>query len=310
MKKVLFALFAVAAMVSCSNNEVIELNREQIAFGDTFVDNATKADYSTGKVVEGFKVYGTVTANSNTMQVFNGADVTRDGKADGVAWNCTTTQYWLPSATYNFAAIVDGEAATQNNGLPATINHAVADGADLLYTTATVTVTTDGTATPISGVNGNKVVAFNFTHLLSKLQFTIVNTTDQTYKVTSIKVENVAKNGVYSVADGGTWAAGDAGEVELYFGTADVPAESAGVVASKTHQILPLEQTLNVTITYDIMNGEKKLGEMTKSGSITETFAKNTVYNVTATLSGTAISFSLGTIDEWNTPAVEVTPTL
>ena len=308
MKKVLFALFAVAAMVSCSNNEVIELNREQIAFGDTFVDNATKADYSTGKVVEGFKVYGTVTANSNTMQVFNGADVTRDGKADGVAWNCTTTQYWLPIATYNFAAIVDGEAATQNNGLPATINHAVADGADLLY--ATATVTTDDTATPNSGVNGNKVVAFNFTHLLSKLQFTIANATNQTYKVTSIKVENVTENGVYSVADGGTWAAGDAGEVDLYFGTADVPAESAGVVATKTHQILPLEQTLNVTITYAIMNGEDELGTMTKSGSITEEFAQNTVYNVTATLSGTAISFSLGTIDEWNTPIVEVTPTL
>ena len=309
MKKVLFALFAVAAMVSCSNNEVIELNREQIAFGDTFVDNATKADYSTGKVVEGFKVYGTVTANSNTMQVFNGADVTRDGKADGEAWNCTTTQYWLPSAAYSFAAIVDGEAATQNNGLPKTINHAVADGADLLYTTATVTVTTNDTATPITGVNGNKVVAFNFTHLLSKLQFTIANATNQTYKVKSILVENVAQNGVYSV-DGGTWAAGDAGEVELNFGTADVPAASAGVVASNTHQILPLEQTLNVTITYAIMNGEDELGTMTKSGSITETFAKNTVYNVTATLSGTAISFSLGTIDEWNTPIVEVTPTL
>ena len=309
MKKVLFALFAVAAMVSCSNNEVIELNREQIAFGDTFVDNATKADYSTGKVVEGFKVYGTVTANANTMQVFNGADVTRDGKADGVAWNCTTTQYWLPSAAYSFAAIVDGEAATQNNGLPATINHAVADGADLLYTTATVTVTTDGTATPTTGVNGNKVVAFNFTHLLSKLQFTIANTTNQTYKVKSILVENVTENGVYRVV-GGTWEAGDAGEVELDFGTADVPAESAGVVASKTHQILPLEQTLNVTITYAIMNGEDELGTMTKSGSITEEFAQNTVYNVTATLSGTAISFSLGTIDEWNTPAVEVTPTL
>ena len=58
------------------------------------------------------------------------------------------------------------------------------------------------------------------------------------------------------------------------------------------------------------MNGEDELGTMTKSGSITETFAKNTVYNVTATLSGTAISFSLGTIDEWNTPIVEVTPTL
>ena len=276
MKKVLFALFAVAAMVSCSNNEVIELNREQIAFGDTFVDNATKADYSTDKVVEGFKVYGTVTANANTMQVFNGADVTRDGKADGEAWNCTTTQYWLPSAAYSFAAIVDGEAATQNNGLPATINHAVADGADLLY--ATATVTTDDTATPNSGVNGNKVVAFNFTHLLSKLQFTIANTTNQTYKVKSILVENVTENGVYRVV-GGTWEAGDAGEVELDFGTADVPAESAGVVASKTHQILPLEQTLNVTITYAIMNGEDELGTMTKSGSITEEFAKNTVYS-------------------------------
>lgn len=297
MKKTIFALLAVAAMVGCSKEEVIELNREQIGFGEVFVDNATRADYSSGKTVEAFKVYGTITALGNTSQIFNGANVTRDGKADGVAWDCDgTAQYWMPNAMYNFAAIVDGEAVATTT-LPATINHTVADGAnnkDLLY--ATATVTTNATATP-AGVNGNGVVAFDFSHLLSKLQFNIVNATNQKYQVTEIKVTGVAKEGVYTVSTG-TWAQSGATTTELTFGTATV-AGGATVAASEARQILPVAQTLNVTITYDVMSGGSVVGTLTKTGTITQTFAKNTVYAVTATLTGSAIDFSLGTVGGW-----------
>lgn len=305
MKKMFFALVAVLGMVSCSNDEVLEVNREQIAFGEVFVDNATRADYSSGKIVEGFQVYGTVTALSKTTQIFKGASVERDDQADGDAWKCNVIQYWMPNATYNFAAIVDG-AATAPTALPETITFTVADGAnnkDLLYATATVTtdanaipaVATNVNATTPDGVNGNGVVAFNFSHLLAKMQFDIKNETNQVYKVTNITVEDVAETSTYTV--GGSWAPAT-GTTELTFGEATV-AGGAKVTASQTRQILPVEQTLKVTITYNVMDGEDVVGTLSKEGTITKAFEANTVYVVTATLTGTAIDFTLGTVDGW-----------
>ena len=304
MKKIFFALFAVLAMVSCSNEEVIEVNREQIAFGEIFVDNATRADYSSGETVDAFKVYGTVQTSVATTptQIFNGADVERNDKANGVAWDCNgTAQYWLPSSTYNFAAIVDGEAVATST-LPATINHAVADGAankDLLY--ATATITTNANAVP-NNVNTNGVVAFDFSHLLSKLQFNIVNATNQNYKVTSISVSGVAQDGIYTV-DGGTWAKNGNATTTLTFVTDPVDvAGSATVEVSEARQLLPVPvaQTLNVTITYDVYDNKgNKSGTLTKTGTITETFVKNTVYAVTLTISGSAINFSFKTVSGW-----------
>ena len=298
MKKIFFALFAVLAMVSCSNEEVIEVNREQIAFGEVFVDNATRADYSTDKTVEAFKVYGTVSGT----QIFNGANVTRGSKTNGEAWGCDgAAQYWLPSSTYNFAAIVDG-AATATTALPATIPFTVADGAgnlDLLY--ATATVTTDPNATP-TGVNTNGVVAFDFSHLLSKLQFKIVNETNQKYQVTLIKVTGAKEDGLYTIGTS-TWATTTEDTVpSLTFGTATV-AGGATVAASEARQILPVAQTLAVTINYDVYDAsDNKVGSLTKEGTITETFAKNTVYTVTATISGKAINFTFsGTVGGWDT---------
>lgn len=275
----------------------MEAPRQAIAFGDVFVDNATRADYSSGNTIETFKVYGTVTAGANNKQIFNGNAVTRNGAANGEAWELTDdAHYWLPSATYNFAAIVDGEAVATAT-LPATINHVVADGAnnkDLLY--ATATVTTNANAEP-TGVNTNGVVAFDFTHLLSKMIFNITNQTNQQYNVTNISVTGVAEDGIYTV-NGGTWAKGSEDTTTLTFGTANV-AGGATVPASESRQILPVEQTLEVTITYDVMDGSDVVGTLTKSGTITKAFAKSTVYAVNVTLTGTSINFSLGTVNDW-----------
>ena len=295
MKKMFLALFAVLGMVSCSNEEVIEVNREQIAFGEVFVDNATRADYSTDKTVNAFKVYGTVSGT----QIFNGANVTRGSKTNGEAWGCDgAAQYWLPSSTYNFAAIVDGEA-TATTALPATIPFTVADGAgnlDLLY--ATATVTTDPNATP-TGVNNNGVVAFDFSHLLSKLQFKIKNETNQKYQVTLIKVTGAKEDGLYTIGTS-AWTTTTEDTVPLTFGIATV-AGGATVAASEARQLLPVAQTLEVTINYDVFDAsDNKVGELTKTGTITETFVKNTVYTVTAEISGKAINFTFsGTVGGW-----------
>lgn len=307
MKKLLFAICAVAALASCSKEEVVSYDKgEAISFANPFVNKATRADYSDySGALKAFKVYGTVkpdAAGTTTQQIYNGANVKLSSGALDVAWDCDVTNYWQPSSTYNFAAIADGEATTTT--LPETINFTVADGTDnkdLLY--ATATVTTNGAAVP-TGVNSNNCVAFDFTHLLSKMQFTIVNETNQTYQVTGISVTGFTNTGDYAVA-GGTWAkaTGAADNVTLTFGTTGNVTSAAPVVASETRQFLPVNQTLGVTITYNVMQGANVVGTLTKTGTIAvQDYVKNTVYNVVATLSGNEIKFTVQSVGGWSTP--------
>ena len=310
MKKIFFALIAVVAMASCSKDEVIEVNREQIGFGEAFVDNGTRADYSSGKSIDAFKVYGTLKGNGNTVQIFNGANVTRPTDlASGVydqtkAWICNEVQYWVPSAEYNFAAIVDG-VATATEGLPATIPFTVADGVDnkdLLY--ATATVTTNANAEPITGVNDKDFVAFTFDHLLSKVQFTVANemATNYSIKVTGITVTGAKKDGLYTIGtENSTWTTTTEDTVpSLTFGTTGVIESANTAGASETRQILPVEQTLAVTIAYDINYKGTKVASTTKTGKISQSFVKNTVYNITAKIDATKIQFSVESVGGFN----------
>lgn len=300
MKKIFCAVLALAAMASCSKEYIVAEDKQAIGFGEAFVDNGTRADYSQlGKPVEAFKVYGTLKGSyGNTVQIFNGADVTKpagtyydptDGSYDStIAWVCSETQYWVPNATYQFAAIVDGVAETTTT-LPEEIKFTVADGTankDLLYATATATVNNNGTPNV-------DLVAFSFNHLLSKVMFTVNSHIGTGYSidVTGISVTGVTDKGIYTV-DGGTWAKDStAATTTLTFGKQG---------AYETRQILPVEQTLNVTISYDIYFGGTKISAATKSGEITKTFAKNTVYNIVATITMTnEIKFTVEEVRDW-----------
>lgn len=301
MKKVLFVLAAIA-MVGCSNEEVLDLNQNEIAFGENFVENATRAEYNNDtNLVGSFKVWGV----EGTTAIYAGAEVTRGGAAYGDAWSCDVVKFWHPSQSYKFAAIVDGTAATLDGNLPATIEHTVATGnEDLLY--AEATATTNEAATP-SVANG--IVPFQFSHLLSKVQFTIENATDAyKFNVTSINVSGVAQTSTYTV-DSETWAAATGTPLALTFGTAADVVKGTAVVASETHQILPVAQTLNVTVEYEIKNATTGVvvGTMTKTGTIDQTFAKNTVYNVKATLTANTIEFTVSTVDAWTPAGGDVT---
>ena len=324
MKKILCAVLALAAMASCSKEYIVAENKQAIAFGEAFVENGTRADYSTGNVIEKFKVYGTLTGNSNTVQIFKGADVNKpsgtyydpvDGYDSTIAWLCDVTQYWVPNASYEFAAIVDGVAETTST-LPEKIKFTVADGdanKDLLYATATATTTPDGTPSV-------DLVAFTFNHLLSKVQFTVANNmaTGYSIEVTSITVDNVVDKGIYDV-NAGTWAEDSptADTTSLTFGTTGVIASANSAVASATRQILPVQQELAVTVVYNIYyndgngdnGGEDKLiSTATKTGTIpAQIYAKNTVYNITAEIDANRIEFTVDSVNGFgNTVADDV----
>ena len=230
MKKVLLTLTALAALMSCSKDEIVESQPAQaIGFSNIFVDNSTRAAYDGSYKYDGtngnltqFHVYGTVTnTNSETANIFNKQLV----ELKNGAWEYTPIQYWIPGNTYNFTAIADGniEGATSvntdANSMPTSIT--VADASkqkDILFAKSTPNI--------VGKAQGNEMVAFTFDHLMSKAKFTVQNSiaTDKyTYMVTKVKITNAALYATYDLATEG-WGT-PSGEYVLTFG--DVVTESS-----------------------------------------------------------------------------------
>ncbi|MBQ6988987.1 MAG: fimbrillin family protein [Alistipes sp.] len=211
MKKILLAALALGALVSCSKDELISESRQAIEFGNAFVDNSTRATSATDPSyytngTEGFtqltsfNVYGTV----GSVNIFNGVTINKGDAAYGVAWtqNGGNTQYWIPGASYVFDAVVDATDVTTNasTGLPTSLKYNVAEQKDMLH---------DRVEVP-SAAENQGVVTFEFTHLLSKVKFTVVNktaanATNYRYVIKDAKLTTVYTEGNYAVPEA-TWS--------------------------------------------------------------------------------------------------------
>lgn len=239
MKRIILTAAVIASAVACSKTEIVEMAPQTpISFGNTFVDNATRSIDNTLKTetLTEFQVYGSVTwtdqganpAPPNTVNLYNDVKVkkydTDPGDvvySDGWGYSENHTQYWIEGNAYNFAAIVNGTAATfskdANNAdnMPLTISYNAAGQKDLLYAEHSVPSYVKAT--------GSDVVKFTFNHLLSKVQFTFKNTMTSntannmyTYKVSDIKITNAYMDGTYTIGTT-TWVA-DGTRSEVAFG--------------------------------------------------------------------------------------------
>ena len=288
MKKLFIAMLAVAAVTACAKDEAISIDRQTIGFGNPFVENSVRADYSDGKALGAFTVYGTVTSksNSNSVALFggNGANVT--GSVGAAAWNCEETEYWVPNCTYAFQAVADGVI---NNGA---ITVSVGNGdLDLLY--AEKSAETDENAAPTSGVNGNKVVEFNFTHLMSKVGFSFVNGSANNaygYNITAVSFKGHDTTGTYTISESKWDTAVTASDTALSFGT-----------GTTTHQIIPGKQTLNITVAYNIVYNGETMGSTSFTKSLEYTFEQSKSYSIVVTIPapGKPIQFSVVDDLEW-----------
>lgn len=223
MKKLFFAFTALAAMTSCSNDELVDVTPKQaIIFGDAFVDNATRAidQTLTSSTLNTFNVYGTVSGDEGeeqNVQIFKDVLVTNGGTipTDAVTgtnnwwYNGANTQYWIEGNNYKFAAIANGDVTEYTDNMPSKISYSYEDDVaatkDLLY----ATVTKDN----YTASEGSDVVNFTFNHLLAKVQFTFKNTITTntaavngkgdgvmyTYKVSDVKITNAYKAGEYTI---------------------------------------------------------------------------------------------------------------
>ena len=232
MKKIFIALAALATIAACNKAEVVEAPQgDAIAFGDAFVDNATKAIYEDADDIDGFTVWGNV--NDVALYGETGANVTRGGKGLGQAWSCDVTRYWTPSSTFNFMAIANGTGTDVVDGIPTTISYTLNGEypADLIYGTATVE--TDEACVP-SVDRGDKkdpieIVSFTMQHLLSRVKVSFENQIeedDYTYAISNVTLSTWDK-GVYNIGEATPWEREGEGTAALPYTGLDALASGA-----------------------------------------------------------------------------------
>ena len=322
MKKIFIAIVALAAAAACSNNEVVSLNQEAIAFDNAFVNNSTRSVVDPSLTTEtlkdhGFSVYGTVTG-AETSRLFDNKTVTWDNDLNKYTYS--GTQYWINGAFYKFAAVAPA-SKTASGATYADAENAVTiegytnDGTtDLLYSFGTALVANNA-------VNYSTPVAFDFHHALSKVKFSFenaYNADNTTIKVHSIAITNAYTTGKVVLAPDAVpaWSEQASASLSLNFGVAtdkegtdDKENEENDFAYNVTREsqkellLIPGNQTLSVTFKYDILVGGKKINTFTVTPSVAVNLLPGNAYDFKATIvPGKPIEFTVTSIDGWATP--------
>ena len=254
MKKSLFVLgVAVAALASCTNEEVTEFAQDRAIGFNAFANNSTKADIS-GKGdatnFNKFYVFGDTQASGGSWEnVFTNTEVAYETNE----WNVQKDAYWVANNAYEFAAYSDGNASVTGASFDPAQNklsftNYTAGDKDLVGALASVT---SATATQSD-------VALTFYHLLSKVQFTFTTdaTEDMTIKINSIKFTAVKTHKCDYTSTGADWSTtgGINGEYNYVVTNLTDIAATTGAPFTTAMYVIPqscasLEATINLDIT-------------------------------------------------------------
>jgi len=183
-KNLLFTAMAVAALASCSNDEVIDINKSgSIAFRASLDKAITRANVINLQNLAAFNV----TAIGNGANFFTDLAVT--SADNGNSWTTASTYYWPNNALFFFAyapqtpggtVSIDNTAKKITGFSPA---QSVADQKDLVISYNTGT----------KGSNENAGVAMNFKHALSQIAVNAKCSNDKIkIEVLGVKLVNVA----------------------------------------------------------------------------------------------------------------------
>ena len=326
MKKLIFALAAVVALAACSKEQTVVADRGDAIGFDSFIENATRVTGKEFTTVDSFQVWGTVKGNAMTspMSLYNGALVERNNAVDGAAFKCHQTEYWLPSAEYNFVALAGHSGVTPTTGMPETISYTANGTTDLIYTKEGETVETTPQSVP-DNVNTNGCVAFTFNHLLSKVHFKFSNDSgSDNYKfiVKDIKVSGQYTSGTYTIGAATPWTATGAVATESAwsFGHAtNATTEDAAaadiisgtpVTSNYARLFIPGAQKLTISFTRELWksDGTSALSIGTMTAPLATTSAENGAYVINVGLTvGAPISFTIDELGAWTTPEQNIT---
>ena len=297
-------MLAIAALASCAKEETLVADKGELIGFNSFVENSTRAavdpSYS-NKDIAKFNVYGTV----NNVLIYPGTEITKGTAAYGSAWTCPVDQYWIADADYKFVGIVDGNVANvtktnlDSNGMPTSIEY-TADGAtDLLCQT-------------ITRKNDTSIVKFNFSHLLSKVNFTVVNGSDDaedySFVVKNINFDGATK-ATYDVVNA-KWLDATAtgktlvGNNERIVDSSTVKdiVVATGKDAELVTEVLFIPGTYKISFTVDILyNGEIITStNYPATGTYSQELKANNAYNFKVNVAvGQLIEFTVTQKPTW-----------
>lgn len=320
MKKLFISMLAVATLASCAKDEVIVSDPGELIGFNSFVENSTRAaaatdpSYSTttgkGVALTQFNVYGAV----NGVNIFDGDNVTKGEAAYSSAWTCDgAKQYWINGADYEFVAVVDGNkkvgetvitsTTTNASGIPTAITYNSDGATDLLCARV---VREDNTDT--------SVVPFEFSHLLSKVKFSVTNTTEAAatnYRIvlTSAKITGALASNTFNVSGvNGAWTAVGQNPTTKEFVLENLTVDSHATQYHSTELLLLPGVNVNVIVTAKVEAKDAR-DQWTEVSTMSKTFNNvlgtgtleaNNAYHFAVSLGiGTEIQFTATTMDEW-----------
>ncbi len=310
MKKLFVSLLAVAALASCAKEDVIVADPGELIAFNSFVENSTRATAATdpsysAATLPYFDVYGAV----GGVNIYDGDTVTRGTAALGAAWSLASDapkQYWIAGAQYKFAAVVNATSVqTGADGLPTVLSYTTSDQKDMLY----------DYVEKVGQATNNGLVAFSFNHLLSKVKFSVENTsnaaaTNYRIVVTDAKLTNVYPSGTYAVTgDTGTWTPATADNYDLEdltvlsakteFNSKEVlliPGSAVGVYVKAE-----IQATADGTNWTKVAEVEKDFDNaLGKTGDTPNVLVANNAYHFAVKLGvGTEIQFTATALPNW-----------
>ena len=328
MKKIFFAVLALAGLAACSNEDVVSRPQGAVIGFDTFVNNTTRvATDLTSKNLANFGVYGTVAKGEHAALIFDNTPVSKVGDV----FTYSPAQYWVEDATYTFSAFapydgakwdydpnpaddVDADDVDAYNGKLSFNNAAAMGEQDLLFASAERTTGTLD-ATP-------EKVGFTFGHLLSKVAFKFTNMfTDGniTLNVYDVKVTNAAANGTIDVTDGatGNWTTATTDNDYLRtFGkatadTSNLLANKGGNFTTEHFYFIPAQRDYNIKFKVDGIEAGGLLQTYEHRVTTNITIEKGKSYSISANLAPEnvnpnpneqlyPIEFKVDGVDNWD----------
>lgn len=185
MKKLFFAMLALVALASCSKDEVVQLNQDEIKFS-VVAENTTKAAnvYCANNPFSTFSVYAKYVNGTTTNTYINGDQISYENNS----WtNKSATRYWPNDGKLSFYSVVNGTMTWNvNETNPAKVDFTVADEVknqqDLLY------------AATSNKEKTTNAVNLNFRHALSQVVFKAKNTNKNLYvEIMGVGIHNLYK---------------------------------------------------------------------------------------------------------------------
>ncbi len=337
MKKSFFVLgVAVAALASCTNEEVVDMPQSRaIQFG-TFVNHSTRSvTETTEKNFTKFFVFGNYGEGTWTP-VYTNVAVNGGTVGDQTTWTPELTAYWQSDEKYNFGAYSDGNSKLET-GVSFDAQSQKLTFSNYTVGTNDLIVAIPETKTSATEATSNSPVALSFYHMLSQVKFTFNNTDSPDYimKISDIKVSAVKScEGSATYAQSGVpdieWTTKFASTEEYDFGTInDIAEPVSGDSHSTTCFVIPQSNTsLQVTFTATfsdnagVIKSSNFTGSLDYQGETANTqkgeWTPGFRYNYMVTINGSTVNpdlenqkieFEVSAVDEWeNTDNTTVTP--